>query len=158
MIGAKPHDHFMALALERARGELANGGRPIHCLIVAPDGQVIAEAGNTVSRDVDPSAHAEVNAIRSACARLQTVDLSGCTLYTTMEPCPMCLSTILEAKVSRLVLGARHKRVGRSDLPGYSVESFLASLSRRIDVVPGVREEECEALRLAWKRSRGEPA
>jgi tRNA(Arg) A34 adenosine deaminase TadA len=67
----------------------------------------------------------------------------------------MCLSTILEAKVARIVLGARHKRVGRTDLGNYSVESFLAWLSREIDVVPGIREAECEELRLAWKRSLG---
>lgn len=151
--GSLDHDYFMGLALERARSQLAGGGRPIYCLIVRQDGAVIGEAGNTVARDTDPSAHAEVNAIRDACARLNTIDLSGCTLYTPMEPCPMCLSTILEAKISRVVLGARHKRVGRTDLGGYSVESFLASLSRQIDVLPGVREKECEELRLAWKRS-----
>ena len=142
----------MGLALERARGQLAAGGRPIYCLIVQPDGRLAGEAGNTVSRDMDPSAHAEVNAIRSACARLKTVDLSGSTLYTTMEPCPMCLATALEAKISSIVLGARHQRVGRADLPNYSVESHLASMSKRLDVVPGIREQECEQLRLAWKR------
>ena len=147
------HDHFMALALERARRQLAAGGRPIFCLIVQPDGRVVGEAGNTVARDTDPSAHAEVNAIRGACASLGTVDLTGCTLYTPMEPCPMCLATILEARISSIVLGARHKRVGRADLPGYSVESFLAAESRRLEVVSGVREAECEALRLAWKRT-----
>lgn len=146
----------MGLVLERARAQLAAGGRPIYCLIVEPYGRLAGEAGNTVARDMDPSAHAEVNAIRSACVRLKTVDLSGCTLYTPMEPCPMCLSTILEAKISRIVLGARHKRVGRTDLGNYSVESFLGVLSRQIDVVPGIREAECEELRLAWKRSRGE--
>ena len=146
----------MNLALESARSQFASGGRPIYCLIVQPDGQVIGEGGNTVARDADPSAHAEVNAIRNACGRMKTVDLSGCTLYTPMEPCPMCLSTILEARVSRVVLGARHKRVGRTDLGDYSVESFLASLSRRIDLVHGVRERECEELRLAWKRSLSE--
>lgn len=150
------HDHFMGVALERASSELANGGRPIYCLIVQQDGQVVGEGGNTVTRDSDPSAHAEVSAIRAACARMKTTDLSGCTLYTPMEPCPMCLSTILEARISTLVLGARHKRVGRADLGNYTVESFLAWLSRRIEVVPNVRVAACEALRVAWKRSLGE--
>ncbi len=146
----------MALALEQARSELAKGGRPIFCLVVQQDGQVAGQAGNTVSRDMDPSAHAEVNAIRSACASLRTLDLSGCTLYTPMEPCPMCFSTILEAKISRIVLGARHKRVGRTDLGNYSVESLLGLLSRRIEILVGVRESECEELRLVWKRKHGE--
>jgi tRNA(Arg) A34 adenosine deaminase TadA len=150
------HDFFMALALQNAQSELARGGRPIFCLVVQPDGQVVGQGGNTVSRDMDPSAHAEVNAIRSACASLKTLDLSGSTLYTPMEPCPMCLSTILEAKISAIVLGARHKRVGRTDLGNYSVEALLGLLSRRIDVVAGVRESECEELRLVWKRRHGE--
>ncbi|HKA43438.1 MAG TPA: nucleoside deaminase [Burkholderiales bacterium] len=145
----------MRLALERARGAYASGGRPIHCLIVQQDGRIVGEAGNTVARDTDPSAHAEVNAIRRACANLRTIDLSGCSLYTPMEPCPMCLSTILEAKISRLVVGARHRRVGRTDLGDYSVESLLATLSRHIEIA-SVREAECEELRIAWKRSRGE--
>lgn len=144
----------MSLALERAQEQLTTGGRPIYCLVVLPDGQVAGEAGNTVARDMDPSAHAEINAIRSACARLVRIDLSGCTLYTPMEPCPMCLATILEARISCVVLGARHRRVGRLDLPNYSVESFLAAESRQIEVVPGIKEAKCEALRLKWKQSR----
>jgi len=148
-------EYFMGLALERAKSAYASGRRPIHCLIVEPDGRVVGEAGNTVARDNDPSAHAEVNAIRRACANLQTLDLTGCSLYTPMEPCPMCLSTILEARISRLVVGARHRRVGRTDLGDYSVESFLATLSKRIEIA-SVREAECEELRIAWKRSRGE--
>lgn len=147
------HDDFMSLALEQAKTRLKEGARPIYCLIVKEDGRIVGGAGNTVSRDMDPSAHAEVNAIRDACSRLGTTDLSGCTLYTPMEPCPMCLSTILEAKIPRLVLGARHRRVGRKDLGDYSVESFLALTRRQLDVVVGVREQECERLRLAWSQS-----
>jgi tRNA(Arg) A34 adenosine deaminase TadA len=146
----------MGLALERARSEVRNGRRPIYCLVVKEDGQIAGEAGNTVAQDFDPSAHAEVNAIRRACVSLKTTNLSGCTLYTPMEPCPMCLSTILEARISRLVLGARHKRVGRTDLGSYSVESLVKLMSRDLQVVLGVREAECEDLRLAWKRSLGQ--
>lgn len=142
----------MGLALERAWSEFGQGNRPIFCLIVKDD-QIVGQGPNTVARDKDPSAHGEVNAIRDACSRLGTTDLSGCTLYTPMEPCPMCLSTILEAKISRLVLGARHRRLGRKDLGDYSVESFLALTRRQLDVVVGVGEQECERLRLAWSRS-----
>ena len=155
---ALDHDYYMGLALERARLRFAAGDRPIYSLVVQPDGSVAGEAGNTVARDIDPSAHAEVNAIRIACTRLGTVDLSGCTLYTPLEPCPMCLATILEARISTLVLGARHRRVGRADLRNYSVESYLASVSKQVEVVPGVREQECEALRLEWKRLSREDA
>jgi guanine deaminase len=146
----------MGLALARARSRVNTGGRPIYCLVVKEDGRVIGEAGNTVSRDWDPTAHAEVNAIRNACAALKTVDLSDCTLYTPMEPCPMCLSTILEARIPRIVLGARHRRVGRRDLGTYSVESLLRMMDRKLEIVLGVNEAECEELRLAWKRLSGE--
>lgn len=143
----------MSLALENAWSELRQGHRPIFCLIVK-DEKIVGRGPNTAARDNDPSAHGEVNAIRDACSRLGTSDLSGCTLYTPMELCPMCLSTILEAKISRLVIGARHRRVGRKDLGDYSVESFLALVCRELDVMFGVMEQECERLRLAWSRSQ----
>lgn len=145
------HGYFMGLALQRAWAEFKEGNRPIFCLIVRDD-QIVGEGPNTVVRDQDPSAHGEINAIRNACVRLGTTDLSGCTLYTPMEPCPMCLSTILEAKISRVVLGARHEHVGRKDLGNYSVESFLTLTQRNLDVVLGVREGECEDLRRTWSR------
>ena len=72
-------------------------------VVVDAQGKVLAQGANRVNTDSDPTAHAEMVVIREACARLKTVDLSGCTLYTSMEPCPMCCWAILEAKVSRVV-------------------------------------------------------
>ena len=143
---------FMTLAIERARERFRKGQRPIHCLIVNRDGSIVGEAGNTVAETRDPSAHAEVNAIRKACAALRSTDLSGCTLYTPMEPCPMCLATILEAGIARVVVGARHRsRVGRRDLGTYSMESLLRMTRRRLEIV-SMKESECLKLRLAWLR------
>ena len=139
----------MAHALEKAWIEVRAGNRPIFCLVVK-DGQIVGQGSNTVSCDEDPTGHGEVNAIRDACTRLRTINLADCTLYTPMEPCPMCLATILEAKIGRLVLGARHNRVGRKDLGDYSVASFLALVKRDLDVVSGVSEAECERLRNTW--------
>jgi tRNA(Arg) A34 adenosine deaminase TadA len=140
----------MALAIKRARERFRKGQRPIHCLIVNRDGSVVGEAGNTVAKTRDPSAHAEVNAIRKACAALHSTDLSGCTLYTPMEPCPMCLATILEAGITRVVVGARHSsRVGRRDLGTYSMESLLRITRRRLEIV-SMKQAECVKLRLAW--------
>lgn len=147
------HQHFMAYALERAWTEVRAGNRPIFCLVVK-DGQIVGHGPNTVARDDDPTAHGEVNAIRNACTRLRTINLAGCTLYTPMEPCPMCLATVLEAKIERLVLGARHLRVGRKDLGDYSVASFLTLVKRDLDVVSGMREAECEQLRNTWTATR----
>jgi tRNA(Arg) A34 adenosine deaminase TadA len=140
----------MDLAIERARERFRKGQRPIHCLIVNREGRIVGEAGNTVARNRDPSAHAEVNAIRKACAALRTTDLCGCTLYTPMEPCPMCLSTILEAGIDRVVVGARHSsKAGRKDLGTYSMEAFLRMTRRRLEIV-SLKKAECVKLRLAW--------
>ena len=149
---AAENEQFMAYVLAKAWTEARSGNRPIYCIVVR-NGRIVGEAPNTVARDNDPSAHGEVNAIRDACRRLGTIDLSGCLLYTPMEPCPMCLATILEAKVSRIVLGARHRRVGRKDLGDYSVESLLALLERDLNVVAGVKEAECERLRTGGMQS-----
>ena len=153
------HDYFMDIALRYARAEMEKGGRPT-CALVVKDGEIVGRGINTAAADNNPNAHAEINAMRDACSRLDTVDfhavsLPGSTLYTTMEPCPMCFaSAIFAAKIKKVVLGARHARVGRKDLGDYSVESFLAFTKHHdVDVVSGVREAECEKLRLEWLHS-----
>jgi tRNA(Arg) A34 adenosine deaminase TadA len=141
---------FMALAIRRAREQVRRGRRPIWCVIVDARGRVVGQAGNTVARDRDPSAHGEVNAIRKACARLRTLDLSGCTLYSPMEPCPICLSTMLDARISRVVVGARHQSpVGRKDLGRYSMERLLRLTGRKLEIVP-MKVAESMKLRRAW--------
>ena len=84
---------LMRLSICLANESVANGGGPFGA-VVAKDGQVVAASANSVVNDNDPTAHAEVNAIREACRRLGTIDLSGCTIYATREPCPMCLGAI----------------------------------------------------------------
>ena len=147
------HAHYMTLALEDARRAAAAGNRPVAALIVR-DGEIIASGRNTVYADLDPSAHAEVAAIRAACRTLKTLDLGGSTLYSTLEPCPMCLWMILEAKIERVVLGARHAALKRTDTGDYSVETFLALTRRKLDVVTGVFEQECTDMRLQWMQAQ----
>ena len=144
------HERLMDIALALSRQAGKEGNRPLGSLIVGQDGQILAQGGNRVYSDFDPTAHAEMVVIRQASRKLKTVDLAGCTLYTSMEPCPMCLWAILESGIQRLVLGARHARVGRQPLGGYSVETFFDFMSRRIELVTGVREAECEAVRREW--------
>lgn len=147
------HMHYMQRALEQA-GEAARAGdRPVASLIVR-DGAIIGEGRNTIFTDCDPSAHAEVAAIRQACSRLKTVDLAGSTLYSTLEPCPMCFWAMQEAKIGRLVLGGRYAGIGRTDLGRYTVESFLEFTGRKLEVITGVLAAECEALRIEWAKGR----
>lgn len=148
------HRHYMSLALERARAAGETGNRPVASMIVR-DGRVLAEGVNTAFTDFDPSAHAEVAAIRTACAALRTLDLSGTTLYSTLEPCPMCFWAMQEARIGTLVLGGRYAGLGRTDLGRYTVESFIEFTGRMLVVVTGVLERECEQVRLDWTKRFG---
>lgn len=147
------HQHYMQLAFEDARQAYAAGNRPVAAVIVR-DGEVIAGGRNTIYADRDPSAHAEVAAIRAACRKFDTLELAGATLYCTLEPCPMCLWMILESKIERLVLGARHATLKRQDTGDYSVETFLTLTRRKLDLVTGVLEQQCVDLRLQWMREQ----
>ena len=122
------------------------------------DDEVIGRGRNETRSGPDVTAHAEVQAIRDACRREDTCDLNGVTLYTSMEPCPMCCWAIVEAGIGRLVLGARHEGMRKygddwlGTSGGYAVETLLDLANREFDVVTGVRTHECEQLRAEWKR------
>lgn len=151
------HLHFMQLAFDDAQRAYAAGNRPVAALIVRDDA-IIGRGRNTVYASHDPSAHAEVAAIRAACREFKTLELAGATLYSTLEPCPMCLWMILEAKIERLVLGARHAALKRTDTGDYSVETFLALTRRRLDVITGVLEQPCVDLRWQWMQEQARRA
>jgi guanine deaminase len=90
-----------AIELARQTSLIDKAGGPFGC-VIAKDGEIIAEGANTVLADNDPTSHGEMNAIRNACKELGTHDLSGCTLYTTSEPCPMCYGAIWWARVQKI--------------------------------------------------------
>ena len=96
--------HFMQMAINLSIENVANGGGPFGAVIVR-NGEVIATGTNRVTANNDPTAHAEVSAIREACAKEQNFKLAGCTCYTSCEPCPMCLSALYWAGVERIVYG-----------------------------------------------------
>ncbi|MFQ5421816.1 MAG: nucleoside deaminase, partial [Anaerolineae bacterium] len=100
------NDKFMRLAIEKAREGIGDGQTPFGACIVQ-NNEVITCVHNTVWKTTDITAHAEIHAIREACKRLNTVDLSGTTIYSTCEPCPMCFSACHWAKISKIVFGAR---------------------------------------------------
>ena len=142
------HSHFMRLALDKGRAGAAAGNPAIGSVIVR-DGTVIGAGHNTVESRCDPTNHAETVAIRHACGSLKTTELPGTTLYTTMEPCPMCLWAICISGIDRLVMGARLRDLQplKVNYGSYSVETFLAMTEGRLDVVTGILSEECAELR-----------
>ncbi|MER7409625.1 MULTISPECIES: nucleoside deaminase [Streptomyces] len=96
---------WMDEAIRMATDSVANGGGPFGALVVK-DGQVVAAGNNQVTANLDPTAHAEVSAMRAACKQLNSFSLEGCVLITSCEPCPMCLSTALWARLDRIVFSA----------------------------------------------------
>ena len=134
---------FMDLALEEARAAEAAGEVPVGCVIVH-DGEVIARAGNRTLTDRDPTAHAELLAIRQAAAKLGSERLTGCDLHVTLEPCAMCAGAMSFARIRRLYYGATDPKGGAVD----SGVRFFASLTchHRPEVYGGINESEASHL------------
>jgi tRNA(adenine34) deaminase len=134
---------FMEMALDEARAASLRGEVPVGCVMVR-EGEVIARAGNRTLADKDPTAHAELIAIRAAAAALGTERLTDCDLYVTLEPCAMCAAATSFARIRRLYFGA-------SDPKGGAVESGVrffaqATCHHRPEVYGGINESECTAL------------
>lgn len=149
--------HYMRLALAEARSAEAAGEVPVGAVIVAPAGSVLATGNNRVLRDSDPTAHAEMVALRAAGLalgnyRLLTPEGEGCTLYVTLEPCAMCAGAILHARIARLVYAATDPKAGACG----SVLSVMnhPALNHRADVTSGVLAEECSSMLTFFFRSR----
>jgi tRNA(adenine34) deaminase len=134
---------FMRLALVEATRAQARGEVPVGAVIVKND-EVIARAGNTPIGLHDPSAHAEMLALRAASATVSDYRLGGATLYVTLEPCPMCAAALAHARIARLVFGAWDARQGAAG----SAFNLVASdaMNHRVDALGGVLSAECGAL------------
>jgi guanine deaminase len=130
---------------------VAAGGGPFGALIVGVDGAVLAEGQNRVTRDLDPTAHAEVVAIRRACASIGDFSLVGATLYTSCEPCPLCLSAALWARVDRVVFAADRHDAARG---GFDDRAFYELFEQPRDVwhipIDSVRTADAAAPFDAW--------
>ena len=134
----------MDRALAQAHAAAQRGEVPIGCVVVGPDGAVLAEAGNRTEADRDPTAHAELLAIRAAAALLGSPRLIDCDLYVTLEPCPMCAAAISFARIRRVYYGASDPKGGGIE---HGPRIYAASgAQHRPEVVGGVREAESAAL------------
>ena len=128
----------MRRAIQLATENIRNGGGPFGAVIVK-DGEIVATGVNRVTAGHDPTAHAEVNAIREACRRLDTFDLSGCVIYTSCEPCPMCLGAIYWAHIDKIYYGCNKDDAGAA---GFD-DSFIY---RELATDPALRQKQMEAL------------
>ncbi len=141
-------------AIAAARMGIAAGQSPFGACVVR-DGRLLARAHNTVCRDHDPSAHAEINALRAAGAVLGTHEFAGCTVYTTCEPCLMCFACCHWAHVERIVYGAGvadSAALGFGELP-YDAGRLLHAASRPVALTGGVLRDECLDLFRLWQTS-----
>ena len=136
-------EHYMRLALELAREAAEAGEVPVGCVVVDPEGNVIGTGRNRREESHRADAHAEIEAIGMACSALGTWRLSGCTLYVTLEPCPMCAGAIINARIPTVVFGAREELSGSC---GSVIDLFYERYGHRPRVFAGVMEEDCSSL------------
>jgi guanine deaminase len=142
---------YMEMAVRKAREGVDAGQSPFGAVVVK-NGKVVAASHNTVWKDCDPTAHAEVNAIRQASAALKSIDLAGAVMYTTCEPCPMCLTAIHWAKIDRVVFGAT---IADADTAGFTELTIAAKDMVRLGGSPlkvdsGLLQTECADLFHYW--------
>lgn len=145
---------FMRLAIEKAREGIAAGQSPFGAVIVN-GGHVLAACHNTVWQDTDPTAHAEINAIRLAAAAISGIDLESCAIFSTCEPCPMCLAAIHWSKIRRVVFGAS---ISDAAAAGFSELSIRARTMAKMGGSPlkvegGMLRDECRDLFSIWKKN-----
>nr|WP_062518900.1 nucleoside deaminase [Demequina silvatica] len=134
----------MGRAIVQARLAGGAGDVPVGAVVLSPAGDILGEGRNLREVDGDPSAHAEIVAIRAAASSLGTWRLDGCTLVVTLEPCLMCAGAILQARITRLVLGAWDAKAGATGSQWDVVRD--ARIGSKVEVVSGVRGRECAAV------------
>ncbi len=135
---------YMDLALAEAKAAATRGEVPVGAVIVSEQGEVLAQAGNETRALNDPTAHAEVLAIRRACAVVGSERLIGCSLWVTLEPCPMCAAAIGFARLSRLYFGASDPKSGGVD---HGPRVFAAQSAHHVpEVYRGLSERQCAVL------------
>lgn len=139
-------------AIGMAREAERAGEVPIGAVVISSDGKILAAASNRTIANIDPTAHAEILALRTAAIRLGNYRLNGATVYSTIEPCAMCAGALVNARVARLVYGAADERFG-------AVETYFGicdspKLNHRLEIVRGVLAENCRKLMQDFFKAR----
>ena len=145
-------ERWMREALREAREAAGRGEVPVGACVVSGDGQLLALAGNRTRIDCDPTAHAEIVALREAAQRTANYRLTNAVMYATIEPCAMCAGALIQARVHRLVYGARDERAGAIHTQ-FGIGA-TGSLNHQIEITSGVLETECRAIMQEFFRAR----
>jgi tRNA(adenine34) deaminase len=142
------HKYWMHRALELAKIAGDEGDVPVGAVIVDASGKAIAQGQNRKERDQDPTAHAEILAIKAAASKLKTWRLNQCTLYVTLEPCPMCAGAIIQARIGVLVYGLDDPKTGAVRTVANIPDS--AASNHRLRVIAGIQESACRQQLQSW--------
>ena len=145
-------EDYMRLAIAEAHAAEAAGEVPVGALVVSSAGEILARGNNQVLRTNDPTAHAEIVAVRAAGVALNNYRLLGCTLFCTLEPCAMCAGAILHARITRLVYATPDPKAGACGTV-LTVMNHPA-LNHRVEVVSGILGDECSAILTNFFRAR----
>ncbi|MEK6973533.1 MAG: nucleoside deaminase [archaeon] len=154
-MGKKDDERLMKLAIEKTKDGIAKGQTPFGACIVK-NGRVISCVHNVVWKSTDITAHAEIHAIREACKKLKTIDLSGCIIYSTCEPCPMCFSACHWANISKVIYGAKisdAKKYGFNELTVSNREMKEKGKSKIRIIGDFLRDENVELFKL-WAKNK----
>ena len=148
-------DKFMKIAQEYAEyGSRHNEGGPFGAVITDKKGNIIAKANNTVLKNNDPTEHAEMNAIREACRKLGTYDLADYVLYTSCEPCPMCLSAIIWANIKEVYCACTRKDAGKIGFRDDAIFEYLEGKNKELLKLKQIDREECISLFQEYEKNK----
>lgn len=151
------NEDYMKLAIKGAK-EAVKKGKPPICSIMVKDEKIIARGWSSVGNEFDPSGHNDINCIKASCKALKTtLDLSGCVMYTTIEPCSMCLGCAAWAGLPKIVFGAYQEDISDNpyELKDYHAKELAKNMvlanGRKMEVVGGILKEECKQLMRNFK-------
>jgi tRNA(adenine34) deaminase len=145
-------EEWMSQAIDGARIALDLDEVPVGAIIVGADGEILATASNRTIANIDPTAHAEILALRSAAQKVSNYRLVGSTVYATIEPCAMCAGALVNARVKRLVFGAHDERFGAVETHFNICDSL--DLNHRLEIRSGVLADECRKLMQDFFKAR----
>ena len=138
-----PHEVYMSMALALATEAKNDGETPVGCVIIDADGVVIGRGRNRREKNKSAIAHAEIEAINEACMMLDDWRLYGCSIYVTLEPCPMCAGAIMMSRIDKLIFGAKDEISGSC---GSVINLFMEPYANTTKITGGVLADECAAL------------